>query len=153
MRGHTLFFASCMVSCNAWIFTRPISRSESKFDMAREHEPPTVPPLDNRAAELEAMGGDPFFLSDESNNDDDTIDTPSQEDGEISLSDISPEFIIAAAAVSPNGPINRFMIEGLEPIPRILPPTHGSGTKNDDEGDWEWDGVIDENAFMDLDDW
>jgi hypothetical protein len=154
MRGQTLFFTAYAVSrkCNAWLFTSPLAHSKSKLDMARE--PPAVPPFDDRAAELTALGGDPFFLSDElDGNNDDTLETPLQDEEEVSSSILSPEFMMAAASVSLHSPVNRFVLDGKGPSPKVPPPSHGSGTKKDDGDVWEWDGMVDENAHLDLDDW
>jgi hypothetical protein len=134
MMGVPLFFASCTVSCNAWLFTC------SPLAHAKSGSAPVVPTLEDRAAELEATGGDPFFLSD---YDDDSLGRPLQEDEDNPASVLSPEFIIAAETVSLSSPHKTFYdIDGfIDPCPKV-------------GGDWKWDGVVDENAhIMDFDDW
>lgn len=111
-------------------------------------EPKTGPPLDERAAELEVIGGDPFFLG--VDDEDETIENEaantSQDDNEIDqIPVLSAEFMMAAAFLSSNSPADRFVTDGLGPSPKSQPPK-----TEDKTDDWEWDGTVDENAHLDL---
>lgn len=118
--------------------------------MARE--PPIRSPLDDRLAELEAMGGDPFFLGDDPDVDDDTKKLPSlEEENEDSSTVLCAEFMVAAATLSAKSPVTRFVTDGLGPSPKSPPPP--SGAEDEKLDDWVWDGIVNEDAHLDLEDW
>ncbi|KAG7339276.1 hypothetical protein IV203_024001 [Nitzschia inconspicua] len=113
-------------------------------------------PFHNRAADLEAMGGDPFFLEDEEEtNEENAMEqgNPSQRDAENEASILSAEFVMAAATLSAKSPVNRFVTDGLGPCPKSPPQGSPAEASDEGNGDWEWDGVVDDNAHMDIDDW
>jgi hypothetical protein len=99
---------------------------------------------DDRAAELEAMGGDPFFLTDDEDEND--FEQMQNEEDEPAPS-LSSEFMMAAAMMTPTSPVNRFVTDGLGPTPR----KKEEKVKRLDDG-FEWDGTVDEDAHLGLDD-
>jgi hypothetical protein len=98
----------------------------------------------DRMSEIDAMGGDPFFLSDDDKNgdaaaeeDDEILEPPSSRlasmgmfagDGVASVLDTLEE---------------RYVTDGKGPMPK----EPESQQQRDD--DWEWDGVVIEDAHMD----
>jgi hypothetical protein len=89
----------------------------------------------DRMAELEAMGGDPFFLSD--GDDDDDQQSSTDTDNDLAM--------MSSAAGVPNAVDtleDRYVTDGKGPMPNTR--------KEEPRGDgWEWDGIVDENAHMD----
>jgi hypothetical protein len=114
-------------------------------------EPQKVSSLDDRAVELEAMGGDPFFLSDNDDDDDDDEKSKELDDATASFPSLSSEFMKVAATISPKSPVHRFITDGLGPSPKNRPSAPQTEFSNDVA--WEWDGVVDEDAHLDIDDW
>jgi hypothetical protein len=94
----------------------------------------------DRMAELEAMGGDPFFLSD---GDDDDQQSSTGKDNDIEAP--SSTLMSSAAGGVPNvvdALEDRYVTDGKGPMPNTR--------KEEPRGDgWEWDGIVDENAHMD----
>ena len=64
---------------------------------------------------------------------------------------LSSDFMMAASALSTNSPVSRFVTDGLGPSPKSPPPEKEKG--KDKLDDFEWDGVVDEDAHLGLDDW
>ena len=100
----------------------------------------------DRSAELEALGGDPFFLDDDSVIDVDAGDeSGSEEDEEMAM----PSSLLAGMAMASGGGVmdvigkqeKRYATDGKGPIPKPPPPPRPD--------DWEWDGIVDENAHLD----
>lgn len=87
---------------------------------------------EDRYAEIEAMGGDPFFLTDdemEQSNED--MDEP------FSINLETP-----MRGPDPTAEEERYATDGKGPTPPKLPK------KKVVEEDWEWDGTVDEDAHM-----
>jgi len=89
---------------------------------------------DDKFAEIEAMGGDPFFLDDENNDD---------EESEVKMAEkkslVVPDFGSFLTDVNKSS-----FPDGKGPKPRQ------EEKKSDNTGKkWEWDGIVDENAHMD----
>jgi len=90
--------------------------------------------FDDRLAEIEAMGGDPFFLEDEE------IEAKITEK-ETAASSEKMDF-----SAPPTETNERFVTDGQGPSPRK------DETKSDDsDPEWEWDGTVDEDAHMGWD--
>ena len=86
---------------------------------------------------LEAMGGDPFFLTPDNWSDD---DTEIEERGEI----IAPSFGLFDTLEEDPLSIHRFVTDGKGPTPKSV------GQKTDV---WQgWDGTVDDDAHLGLDD-
>jgi hypothetical protein len=98
----------------------------------------------DRSAELESLGGDPFFLDDyDDNNESGSVE---DDDEEMAV----PSSLLAGMAMASDGGVMDVIGEvekkwsataGLGPAPRPPPPPRPD--------DWEWDGIVDENAHLD----
>ena len=69
---------------------------------------------------------------------------------------LTAEFMMAAASLSTESPVTRFVTDGLGPSPKTN--TAATAEKEaekakDDDDEWEWDGTVNEDAHLDLDDW
>lgn len=89
---------------------------------------------ESRREEIEAMGGDPFFLSD----DDEDVVIKDEKDEPFSSNMETP-----MSGPDPTMEEDRFATDGKGPTPRDPPPK--TEVVNED---WEWDGAIDEDAHM-----
>jgi hypothetical protein len=116
--GHTLIFGARTLSCNSGIFSRPLTYTKTWHDTTRE--PQDFLPREDRAAQLETMGGDPLFLSDASDDNDDRLETPLTEDEGSAESILSP-FVMAALALSVKSLFKRFVILRLGRSPMESP--------------------------------
>lgn len=97
---------------------------------------------DDRFNEIEAMGGDPFFL-DEEDESDERNEKAEENDTSMLLQNSHLSSLIAkASSVSSS----RSATDGLGPTPMQSKNT----SKNDDEN-WEWDGSVDEDAHLGFD--
>lgn len=116
------------------------------------------PPLGfdaQRIAELEAMGGDPFFLSaedDEDNSgfaDKDAEGVRTADDVMVNLSAQDQILFMSAAAES----ASRFATDGLGPSSSRRRLDDPENRRKEDAADepFEWDGVVDEDAHLDMD--
>ena len=107
-----------------------------------------------RVAELEAIGGDPFFLSEEDEDDDSDLSSREDEDEDVldAMAGLSSQdqimFMSAAAETS-----ERFATDGLGPSSSRRQTDNFENQKKSDAADetWEWDGTVDEDAHLDLD--
>jgi hypothetical protein len=95
-------------------------------------------PYDDRMSEIEAMGGDPFFITDDEEDD----------ANEVVEQDTSPSsaFLTNLAAttesmVNPTGERERYATDGKGPTPKASREISLE----------EWDGTVDENAHLGLD--
>lgn len=101
----------------------------------------------DRSAELEALGGDPFFLDDgdvvDVNVNDDVSE--SEEDEEMAVpSSLLADMTMASGggAMDVIGKVEKWSAtDGKGPKPPRRPPPRPD--------DWEWDGIVDENAHLD----
>jgi hypothetical protein len=84
-----------------------------------------------RMMELEAMGGDPFFMT--GGDDDDAPD----------IAEFMAKVAMAGSDDTQNVVEKRFATDGLGPSPKFKEPLVV------DEPGWEWDGTVDENAHLD----
>ncbi|KAL3915001.1 MAG: hypothetical protein SGILL_005849 [Bacillariaceae sp.] len=124
-------------------------------------EPPSTPasPMDDRFAELEAMGGDPFFLSEDDEEEEkesisemkDSPQDDKEDDAEPTA--LSAGFMMSSAALSTESPATRFVTDGLGPSPKTGPPKPTVESEKKEDDVWEWDGIVNEDAHLDLDDW
>jgi hypothetical protein len=98
----------------------------------------------DRQAELESMGGDPFFLDDY----DDSDESGSEEDDAEEMA--VPSSLLGGMAMASDGGTMDVIgqvekkwsaTDGKGPAPRPPPPPRPD--------DWEWDGIVDENAHLD----
>ena len=89
---------------------------------------------EDRLAEVEAMGGDPFFLTDE----DDELEESNEKDEPFSMNLETP----MGVGPDPTAEEERYATDGKGPTPQEVPK------KEVMEGDWEWDGTVDEDAHM-----
>jgi hypothetical protein len=149
MGGHTLIFGARTLSCNSGIFSRPLTYTKTWHDTTRE--PQDFLPREDRAAELETMGGDPLFLSDASDDNDDRLETPLTEDEGSSESILSP-FMMAASALSVKSLFKGFVILRLGRSPMESPHFQKKCKQTMMWMFWEWYGMVDENAHTQLDD-
>jgi len=94
---------------------------------------------DGKLEEIEAMGGDPFFMDNEVELDNGKIKDIQNEKEETQDSEFSSLLKLANKASSTNG-------KG---------PTQVSKVKVDNVqergSDWEWDGIVDEEAHLGFD--
>ena len=109
---------------------------------------------EQKIAEIEAMGGDPFFLSDEDEDDDSDAasgedETENALDGMSGLSSHDQMIFMTASAEASK----RFATDGLGPSSSRRQTDDFEKQKESDSADetWEWDGVINEDAHLDLD--
>lgn len=99
--------------------------------------------------EIEAMGGDPFFLLDEEN--DKTRKGEAGGDGDDDDMDAAASSF-ASLAMAVGGGITgvldsieeRYSTDGKGPTPKQIME------EEEDDSDWEWDGTVNEDAHMDL---
>jgi hypothetical protein len=93
--------------------------------------------FDDRASEIEAMGGDPFFLT--GDGEEDMTDETEQD---MSL---PPAFLSNPAAPcfdEPTGEEERYATDGKGPTPKKA---------SIEKSFLDWDGTVDENAHLGLD--
>jgi hypothetical protein len=109
--------------------------------------------MEDRAAELEAMGGDPFFLMEDDDDNDDEKETGNDGTDDPSSPALTAEFLMAAASLSTDSPVARFVTDGLGPSPKMKPASATADPEKREDDDWEWDGTINEDAHLDLDEW
>mmetsp|Transcript_6883 Transcript_6883/g.16880 ORF Transcript_6883/g.16880 Transcript_6883/m.16880 type:complete len:173 (+) Transcript_6883:104-622(+) len=89
---------------------------------------------DNRLAEIEAMGGDPFFLDDDHVSDVEIIEKETTSMREK----LDPNMYSAQANKSS-------ATDGNGPTPR-----QSKNIVEKSDSDWEWDGIVDEDAHLGL---
>jgi hypothetical protein len=141
-----------------------------------KQDPPTIPLMktaeendasdddreicfEDRMRELEDMGGDSFFLSDG-----DTIDPADSCDEEEEEDPVLSSEAFMAIAMSAGGGGVMDLIGEEKQDPPTLPLTgdgildmigkgaeKASTEEDDDENDWEWDGIVDEEAHLGFD--
>jgi hypothetical protein len=110
----------------------------------------------DRSAELESLGGDPFFLDDYNDAEDDPADDNDESSGSEERHDQEmaavavPSSLLAGLAMASGGGVMDEIgkvekkwsaTDGKGPAPKPPPPPLPD--------DWEWDGIVDENAHMD----
>lgn len=87
---------------------------------------------ESRRQEIEAMGGDPFFLSD-----DDDLEEKEEANEPFMTNRETP-----MGGPDPTAEEERYATDGKGPTPRDPPK------KEAVDEDWEWDGIVDEDAHM-----
>ena len=92
---------------------------------------------DDREAEIEAMGGDPFFLDDD--EEDDAIDNDSKDGPSDSL--------LAAAGISSSILSKASKISG--DISQVDSEDNDEATSDGSDDKWVWDGEVDEDVYFD----
>ena len=120
----------------------------------------------DREAEIEAMGGDPFFLMDDDDDneqeEDSLSNSNSQEDdnGNAIPSTLLSSMAMMSGSSGGGGgggggggasailqKNQRFATDGMGPTPKE--ETQQDQEDDDDDDDWEWDGTVDETAYFD----
>ena len=120
------------------------SATDGKGPAPKPPPPPRPENFSDRSAELEAMGGDPFFL-----NDDNVIDVESGSEEDADEEMAMPSSLLAGMAMASGGGVMDMIgkeekwsaTNGKGPAPKPPPPPRPD--------DWEWDGIVDENAHLD----
>jgi hypothetical protein len=95
---------------------------------------------DDIFAEIEAMGGDPFFIP---------VD---EEESQVKMSErkpgmaqgITPEKLDFGASLEKAD--KRFVTDGMGPT-----PVREKNVSDRADPDWEWDGIVDDEAHLGLD--
>lgn len=108
--------------------------------------------LDARMSEIEAMGGDPFFLSDVEDLGIDSATSEDDDDDAVSLSAADQLLLMSTAASAPDALVKRYATDGLGPSsPRNSVPYFGEEKPKKESAVFQWDGIVDEEAHLDLD--
>ena len=109
-----------------------------------------VEAFEAKMVEIEAMGGDPFFMIDDDEDDGDETRDGEDEEDQIA-SDIMAKMALVGgsvggvAAILNTVPAERRATDGLGPSPQFRSP------KVVQDENWEWDGFVDEDAHLDFD--
>ena len=124
---------------------------------ANSPSPPPASSMDMTRAALEDMGGDPFFL--DSVDDDTRSDFNDDNDGDDGTSDSSSVLSQMAFASGSDvvadilGRANRLKDGKQSNNDENIPSSKCRNDNNDDDErdeNWEWDGIVDEDAHLDL---
>jgi hypothetical protein len=110
---------------------------------------------DRRIAELEEIGGDPFFLFEEDEGDGIVISEEGSDEAASIITNLSAEdqllFVstAATAASSSEALVQRYATDGLGPSKNNLDGGDSNGADRTGDETFEWDGIVDENAHLD----
>mmetsp|Transcript_26433 Transcript_26433/g.72692 ORF Transcript_26433/g.72692 Transcript_26433/m.72692 type:complete len:158 (-) Transcript_26433:5504-5977(-) len=119
----------------------PTGTRSSFFSNDAKHSFVEEEKYDDRFAEIEAMGGDPFFMDEDHESDERSVKTEDHDATVLDQNSHLSSLIAKASATT-----SRSATDGLGPTPR-----QKESASNDDDKSWEWDGNVDEDAHLGLD--
>lgn len=104
-----------------------------------------------RIAEIEEMGGDPFFFTMDDDDEEETQEEEEEEEQAVMPSMSFMAQVGVANAVVGGTPAQRCATDGLGPTPKNTPDVAAATAAEKKEEGWEWDGSVDEDAHLGLD--
>mmetsp|Transcript_4838 Transcript_4838/g.6855 ORF Transcript_4838/g.6855 Transcript_4838/m.6855 type:complete len:197 (+) Transcript_4838:261-851(+) len=113
--------------------------------------------FDDDIAEIEAMGGDPFFMDfgddDDEEDKDNTSDPDGTEGDDIPASSILSDLAgMGAGVMDVIGNVEeRYSTDGKGPTPKSQQRDFSPQFSAVEDNDWEWDGSVNEEAHFDFD--